>query len=245
VAGPGQTPNVVNAVAHGRGRYVFCQILPEDWDYHDPYRIYLKRTANRTATMLARLLANLGAGGDVPTLGLWNDDTPARVELTGAWTAAKDDATARDVAAVSQLADWQPVQVPGTFEAQVPAWAQHDGVVWYRRTFDWSGPTNRSVILRMGKVDDEDWTYVNGTLVGHIGKDTHPDDHWQHLREYTVPAGVLQPGENTVVVKVLDTFQSGGIVSGPADIGGLDRWQRSYYFDAPAPLDDPYRYNRW
>lgn len=245
VAGPGQTPNVVNAVPYGQGKYVFCQILREDWDYQDPYRIYLKRTANRTASMLARLLANLGAPGDVATLDLWNDHSPTRVELTGAWQAAKDDRPDREIADLDKLTEWLPLTVPGTFEAQVPAWAKHDGVVWYRRTFDWGRPTNRAVILRVGKIDDEDWTYVNGTLIDHIGKDNFPDDHWQRPREYIVPAGVLQPGENTIVVKVLDTFQSGGIVSGPVDIGVLDRWERSYYFDTPEKLDDPYRYNRW
>jgi len=245
VAGPGQTPNVVNAVPYGQGKFVFCQVLREEWDYDDPYRIYLKRTANRTASMLARLLANCGAPGDAPTVELWNDTSPTRVELTGEWQAAKDDLPSRDIGDLGKLTEWLPIQVPGTFEAQVPAWAKHDGVVWYRRTFDWGRPTNRAVILRVGKVDDEDWTYVNGTLIDHIGKDNFPDDHWQHPREYTVPAGVLQPGENTIVVKVLDTFQSGGIVSGPVDIGVLDRWERSYYFDSPAKLDDPYRYNRW
>jgi hypothetical protein len=68
VGGPGVEPNVVSAVPHGEGAFVFCQVLPTDWDYADPYRVYLKRTHNRTAAMLSRLLANCGARSDVPTL---------------------------------------------------------------------------------------------------------------------------------------------------------------------------------
>jgi hypothetical protein len=238
-------PNVLGGVAHGQGALVFCQILPTDFDYRDEYRVYLKRTANRTATMLSRLLANCGVPLSTVLPSYWTQPAPPAVSLTGAWQIVQDKADQLAPAALDDRQPWRAVQAPGTFESQIPEWKDYDGTVWYRRRFTWTGPTEGSVELRLGKVDDEDWTYLNGKLVGHIGQDTHPTDYWSHPRSYPLPAGLLQRGENTLLVKVRDLRQSGGLVAGPLDVRRPDRWLASYYLDTPAQLDDPYRYNRW
>ncbi len=240
----GLAPNVVNAVPHGRGAYVFCQVVPTDFDYRDEYRVYLKRTANRTAVMLSRLLANAGAAFETPVEG-WTTPAPPPAELAGEWQAVRDEQGRFQVGDLVPTLPWRKLNVPGTFEAQVPEWANYDGVIWYRRTFEWRGPTDRTATLRLGKVDDEDWTFVNGEAVGHIGQDTHPTNYWSAPRLYALRPGLLKAGANTIVVKVRDLRQSGGIVSGPVDVRLPDRWLSSYYLDTPAQLDDPYRYNRW
>lgn len=45
---------------------IFCQLAP--WKFHDPGKGHLRRTYRRTAFMLERLLANLGARGSAPIL---------------------------------------------------------------------------------------------------------------------------------------------------------------------------------
>ncbi|MCC7493779.1 MAG: hypothetical protein IT204_15595 [Fimbriimonadaceae bacterium] len=243
VGGPGREPNVLQAVPHGAGAYLFCQTLPTDWDYADPYRVYLKPTARRSAVMLSRLLANLGAAAQVATLQQWQQPAPPTVDLSGAWQAAQDPAGSATPTALP--AAWQPLQVPATFESQVSAWAAYDGVVWYRRSFTWTGPLDQPVELLLGAIDDEDWTWVNGRAVGHIGQDTHPADYWSVPRRYTVPPGALRAGPNELLVKVRDLRQSGGLVGGAPQLRLPARWLASYYLDTPAQLDDPYRYNRW
>lgn len=245
VGAGGAEPTVVHRVPVGRGAVVFCQIAPDDWDYADEYRVYLKRTHNRTAVLLTRLLAAAGATFRTTLTSAWATPVPPTVDLAGTWQAAADPGGQATPETAASLADWHELQAPATFESQVDSLKDYDGAVWYRRTFEWRGPTDREVRLRLGAIDDEDWTWLNGRLVGHIGRDTHPDNYWSAERIYTVPPGTLRAGENTLAVKVVDLRQSGGIVRGPLDLGLPARWLDSYYLDTPAALDDPYRYNRW
>jgi len=97
----------------------------------------------------------------------------------------------------------------------------------------------------MGAVDDEDWTWINGTLVGHIGQDTNPNDYWSAFRNYKIPPGRLHPGKNVIAVKVNNLRQDGGIMTAPVGIYEPGRWLNAWYLDEPEALDDPYRYNRW
>jgi hypothetical protein len=72
--------NGVLAVATN-ANVVFCQLAP--WQF-DPAKNYgLKRTHRRTAFLVARLLANLGAHGDTPLLTRWA--TPVRSDEPGRW----------------------------------------------------------------------------------------------------------------------------------------------------------------
>ena len=58
--------------------------------------------------------------------------------------------------------------------------------------------------LQLGMVDDIDTTWVNGVKVG-------ATFGYNVVRKYPVPVGVLKPGRNVVVVRVLDTGGGGGI----------------------------------
>jgi len=80
-----------------------------------------------------------------------------------------------------------------------------NGVVWFRKTFDLSASAASVVAeLQIGMVDDIDTTWVNGVKVGAtVG--------YNVVRKYPVPVGVLKPGHNVVVVRVLDTGGGGGI----------------------------------
>jgi sialate O-acetylesterase len=84
-----------------------------------------------------------------------------------------------------------------------------DGSIWFRRKVTlpdaWAGQPLR---LWLGRIDDNDVTYFNGKRVG-ATEGNYID------RVYDVPAGLARPGENTVAVRVFDTFHWGGFY-GPA-----------------------------
>jgi hypothetical protein len=112
-------------------------------------------------------------------------------------------------------------------ESHVP----YDGYAWYRTTAVIPAGGVR-VMLRLGCVDDIDWTYVNGVQVGHIGKET--DHYWGRERLYEIPREVLRPGEsNVIAVRVLDIHGSGGLTRAPLRLeikadGGKDQIDASF-----------------
>lgn len=105
---------------------------------------------------------------------------------------------------------WQPIQVPGAWEAAgVEGLASFDGVVWLTRTIkipkDWAG---RDLLLSLGPIDDADATYFNGEAVGSIGLDV--EWHWAQLRRYRIPGELVHAGTSTITVRVADTGGMGG-----------------------------------
>jgi alpha-L-fucosidase 2 len=98
---------------------------------------------------------------------------------------------------------WALFPVP-TYEGWETQNLEIDGAVWFRTTFDlpanWKG---KNLVLDLNRIRDQDFTYVNGKLVG----TTNTNDS----RKYVVPASVLKPGTNTIAVQVLNYFDKGGI----------------------------------
>ncbi|TQD50985.1 9-O-acetylesterase [Lysobacter aestuarii] len=96
----------------------------------------------------------------------------------------------------------------------VPALADYNGLLWYRTHVDLTADqAARTATLELGAADETDITWVNGTVVGSL---YGPGD----TRAYAVPPGLLEPGRNTVVVNVMDTWRDGGL-AGPADAQAL------------------------
>jgi sialate O-acetylesterase len=92
----------------------------------------------------------------------------------------------------------------------VPILANHDGMVWYRRAVRLTPlQAARAATLSLGGIDEVDETWVNGRVI----RNTFG---WGTERTYKIPAGVLRPGDNTIVVNVLSTWDAGGM-TGPAD----------------------------
>ena len=82
----------------------------------------------------------------------------------------------------------------------MPELADFNGMVWYRTTVTLTAEqAAQPATLALGNVDEIDQTWVNGRGVGSAygGAD----------RQYTLPAGLLHAGDNTVVVNVLDTYR--------------------------------------
>ena len=63
----------------------------------------------------------------------------------------------------------------------------------------------KRLFIDLGKIDDSDNSYVNGTKVGGL------TNQWSEPRHYNIPAGVLKAGKNTIAIRVEDTGGGGGV----------------------------------
>jgi len=182
-----------------------------------------------TIVVTAALLLFVGAAfpgtdGRLDLSGAWKFRTdPTNVGLEKSWQAPQFDASS-----------WKSIEVPGAWESQGitqvnPDWRQSDdlnqpytGYAWYRRAVqipaDWHG---RYIELELGQIDDMDWTYFNGKL---IGKTTDRGESVSSIhRSYKVPVETVKfGGTNMIAVRVLDFRGLGGIVGGPVSIEESD-----------------------
>jgi alpha-L-fucosidase 2 len=99
---------------------------------------------------------------------------------------------------------WKTIQVPSYEGWELVGLANIDGAVWFRTTFEvpanWSG---KDLVLDLNRIRDQDFTYVNGTLVGN-------NDNLD-ARKYTIPSKLIKTGTNTIAIQVLNYFDKGGI----------------------------------
>jgi len=99
---------------------------------------------------------------------------------------------------------WKTFPVP-TYEGWESAgWEGTDGAVWFRTSFNlpanWAG---KDLVLDLNRIRDQDFTYVNGKLVGRTNS--------LDPRKYIIPKDVLKVGKNTIAVQVLNYVDKGGI----------------------------------
>ena len=142
-----------------------------------------KQAADRR--VLAEAWENGGAEQFKVDLAAWMDKLPA--------LDPGDDPAEPDF----DDSDWATAKLPEITEKHTSA--DFDGWVWYRKTvvIEKDKGAVGEVSLSLGPVDDQDWTYVNGVLVG-------TTNAWDASRQYVIPAGTLHVGTNVVAVKVLD-----------------------------------------
>jgi len=107
---------------------------------------------------------------------------------------------------------WPHMKLPGLWEQAGLGLDDLDGIVWYRKVIEISdADAGKAAVLDMGKIDDEDETYVNGVKVG-------TTNNYSAHRQYTIPAGVLRAGKNLIAVRVHDTGGGGGIYGEPGEL---------------------------
>ena len=100
--------------------------------------------------------------------------------------------------------NWKRINVPGYWEDQ--GVRDLDGVVWYRREIDIPATmTGVDALAELGRIRNADEFYVNGQRVGNTTYE-YPQ------RRYTIPAGVLQPGRNLFVIRVINQGGKGGFI---------------------------------
>ncbi len=101
---------------------------------------------------------------------------------------------------------WSTVALPGDYVPDFPndTTSDYDGIVWLRKTFFIDDPSV-DYQLHLGLVDDMEFTYINGVLVGStMGPDSFTP------KSYAIPKGILKKGKNLIAIRAIDT---GGVSS--------------------------------
>ncbi|GAO42646.1 hypothetical protein FPE01S_01_16610 [Flavihumibacter petaseus NBRC 106054] len=138
---------------------------------------------------------------------------------------------------------WASIQVPGFWEdLGIPA---TDGVIWFRK--DLMLPQEQADLpakLYLGRIVDADEVWVNGTLVGSTGYQYPP-------RRYTIPAGLLQSGTNSICVRITNHQLKGGFAPGKSyyllagkdsiRLEGAWKYKIALRFSATELIPDPVR----
>jgi hypothetical protein len=113
---------------------------------------------------------------------------------------------------------WESIHVPSPWEDQ--GFNGYNGYAFYRKNIEIpSAYKDRMLYLNMGYIDDVDEVYLNGHKIGATG--SFPPNYntaYNAERIYYIPAEDINfDGSNLIAVKVYDSYDQGGIVSG--DIG--------------------------
>jgi len=99
---------------------------------------------------------------------------------------------------------WHKFWLPGYWDDQGVKGL--NGTVWFRKEINVPvSMTGKSAKLFLGRIVDADDVYVNGAFSGSITYQYPP-------RRYTLPAGLLRPGKNLIVVRVTNNAGKGGFV---------------------------------
>ena len=99
---------------------------------------------------------------------------------------------------------WRDINIPGYWEDQ--GVKNLDGVVWFRKEIEIPvSMTGVPARVEMGRIVDSDVMYVNGKQIGNTG-------YQYPQRRYTVPVGLLRPGKNIFVVRVVNNGGKGGFI---------------------------------
>jgi sialate O-acetylesterase len=99
---------------------------------------------------------------------------------------------------------WKQIAIPGYWEDQ--GVKDLNGSVWYRKEVNVpASMTNQPAKIFMGRIVDADFLYLNGRLIGNT-------TYMYPQRRYAVPAGLLKPGKNLLVIRVINNAGKGGFV---------------------------------
>jgi len=119
---------------------------------------------------------------------------------------------------------WQLLNTGATWESQ--GIKDYDGFAWYRASvfipekLKADALKYGGLILNLGKVDDVDYSYWNGKLIGKTGEfPPKYESKYDIDRVYSIPMGLIGWNQfNTIAVRVYDHSGSGGINGSPAEL---------------------------
>ena len=172
-------------------------------------------------------------------IGLYGGKTSVNmdVNLQTSWKFQPGDDMRRKEADYDD-SGWGEIFVPAKWEDQ--GYRDYDGYAWYRKSIIFKGTNdNEKMVIVMGKIDDIDQVYINGTLVGSTGQfpgrsgdDVSTGQEYNAFRGYYIPDGLLKKNQkNVIAVRVLDTGGVGGIYEGPVGIMTqtkyIDYWRKN------------------
>lgn len=118
-------------------------------------------------------------------------------------------------------ANWESIKVPSAWEDE--GFNGYNGYAFYRKKISIpSGYRGRMLYLNMGYIDDVDEVYFNGHKIGSTG--SFPPNYstaYNAERIYYLPEEDINfDGSNLIAVKVYDSYNVGGIVSGEIGLYG-------------------------
>lgn len=100
---------------------------------------------------------------------------------------------------------WLKFEMPGNIP--VPANGITNGSYWLRKDADIPvGMVDKPCEIELGCILDCDSVYINGKFVGTTGYQYPP-------RIYTIPAGILKEGKNSIAIRLMSYNGNGGFVS--------------------------------
>jgi sialate O-acetylesterase len=99
---------------------------------------------------------------------------------------------------------WRSIYVPGYWEDQ--GVKDFNGVIWYRKEITIpASMTGKAARIFLGRIVDAEEVYLNGKKIGQT-------TYLYPQRRYAVPADVLVPGKNLLVVRITNNSGKGGFV---------------------------------
>ena len=105
------------------------------------------------------------------------DEDPGLVEGNSYWAGPDLDES-----------QWSTANLPGLWEQN--GCAGLDGIVWYRKSFELTqDEAEEGLEIGLAKIDDSDWTWINGQKVGGM------EMAYNVTRVYQVDPGVLKTGK--------------------------------------------------
>lgn len=129
------------------------------------------------------------------------------------WVAKVDPESARQKyssATDLDLKDWAEIDVPKPWEEA--GFPDFDGLMWFRHEIDipaeWVGD---DLLLQLSIINDFDITWFNGQLLG-------SSQIKGSIRNYTIPAAQVKPGQNLLVSAILNQAGPGGFCSAPSNM---------------------------
>jgi sialate O-acetylesterase len=139
--------------------------------------------------------------------------------------------------------NWDEIFVPAKWEDQ--GYRDYDGYAWYRKTFVYkANSTDDKMVVIMGKIDDIDQVFINGTMVGSTGdfpvikaNDLNiSGQEYNAFRGYYFATVLLKKNQkNVIAVRVYDKWGAGGIYEGPVGIISqtkyIEFWRKNKSFN--------------
>ncbi len=102
------------------------------------------------------------------------------------------------------VSDWPSISLPGYWTEK--GVEEQNGSLWFNREFEIPDSlVNKEAILRLGRIIDSDSAWINGIFVGTVSYQYPPSI-------YKIPVGVLKPGKNKLMVRVISQTGKGGFV---------------------------------
>ncbi len=111
----------------------------------------------------------------------------------------------------SKAKDWTEIMSPLAWEHQ--GYHKYNGGAVYHKTFVIPDKyKNENLVLMIGAIDDKDWTFFNGKLIGQT-------DGYNKLRAYTITPDMWSSNDlNVLTIYIEDSTGYGGIVEGPVGL---------------------------